>query len=85
MLKNVSLRNELLCLGCERNCGARAAEVSRSSYRTELGSVAVLSLSLSHTCRTSDLRVIMARAFPNKSYTNARSFSPYMRASVLGF
>jgi len=49
VLKNVSLRNELLCLGCERNCGARAAEVSRSSYRTELGSVAVLSLSLSHT------------------------------------
>jgi len=32
--------------------------------------------------RTSGVRVIMARAFPNKSYTNARSFSPYMRARM---
>jgi len=81
ILKNVSLRNELLCWTSSwRNCGARAAKVG-GSYVLHLAAW-LCSHTHTHTHRTSDVRGIMALAFPNKSYTIARSFSPYLRARM---
>ena len=87
ILKNVSLRNELLCWSV---VGGTAVREQLRSARLNVLVLAAWLCSHTHTHthtrargharRTSDVRGSMARAFPNKRYTSARSFSPYMRA-----